>query len=71
MKGSPHLPKLACCWHVYWLSGGASLQLGTGVAMLVAVGLATGLDPVVGLAVEAGAGLADVPAGQRLQLAAQ
>ena len=67
MKASPHLPKLACCWHVYWLSGGASLQVGTGVATAVAVGL----DPGVGLAVATGAGLGDVPAGQRLQVAAQ
>ena len=69
MKGSLHLPKLACCWHVYWLSGGASLQLGTGTAPGLATGLAAGegLGPgkVLGL------GLGEVPGGQRLQVAAQ
>ena len=64
MKGSPHLPKFACSWHVYWLLGGASLQLATPVAEGVPVGLLadgviaaagdgedTGLAPGVGLGV--------------------
>ena len=60
---------------MYWLSGGASLQLSTGVPALVAAGVATGL--AVGLAtgfapgVAAGVSLDNVPAGQRLQVAAQ
>ena len=57
MKASPHLPKLACCWQVYWLSGGASLQVGTGVAAAVAAGVATGLAPGVGLATAVAAGV--------------
>ena len=43
------------------------MQLGAGVAAAVATGVATGLAP----GVLAGAGLEDVPLGQRLQVAAQ
>ena len=48
MKGSPHLPYLACSWQVYWLFGGASLQLTTPVAAGVAVGLAAGVAVAAG-----------------------
>ena len=48
MKGSLHLPYLACSWQLYWLFGGESLQLATPVAAGVAAGAAAGIATAAG-----------------------
>ena len=64
MKASPHLPKPACSWQVYWLFGGESLQLTAPPAAGVAVGLAAGVvvaagdDEATGVASGVGLGVA-------------